>query len=113
MGRGGGRRGEEGAAGGGHRAGANGRGGEVAAPVVLRQSDVFAGMDVRFFGSQLELHEWLEENHDKARELWIGFYKRGSNDIGITYAQALDEALCFGWIDGVRKGIDQASYTIR
>lgn len=46
-------------------------------------------------------------------ELWVGFYKVGSGKAGITYAEALDEALCFGWIDGVRKRVDAARYTIR
>lgn len=67
----------------------------------------------RFFKSQAEFRNWLEENHDQAKELLVGFYKKGSGRAGITYPQALDEALCFGWIDGVRKSLDDASYTIR
>ncbi|HEY3251083.1 MAG TPA: YdeI/OmpD-associated family protein [Ignavibacteria bacterium] len=66
-----------------------------------------------FFKSPFELHKWLKKNHAKARELWIGFYKKNAAKKGITYAEALDEALCFGWIDGIRKGIDDARYTIR
>jgi uncharacterized protein YdeI (YjbR/CyaY-like superfamily) len=68
---------------------------------------------IKFFKSQTEFRTWLEKNHAKAPELWLGFYKRGSGKGGITYRQALDEALCFGWIDGVRKGIDDVSYTNR
>ncbi len=45
--------------------------------------------------------------------MWVGFYRKESGRAGITYRQALDEALCFGWIDGVRKAVDEASYTIR
>jgi uncharacterized protein YdeI (YjbR/CyaY-like superfamily) len=70
-------------------------------------------MEVIFFKSPVELREWLEENHDKATELYVGFYKKSSGHIGITYPQALDEALSFGWIDGVRRSIDDTSYTIR
>jgi uncharacterized protein YdeI (YjbR/CyaY-like superfamily) len=70
-------------------------------------------MEVVFFKSQSELRKWLEENHDKAKELWVGFYKKSSGQEGITYAEALDEALCFGWIDGIRKSVDEMSYTNR
>jgi uncharacterized protein YdeI (YjbR/CyaY-like superfamily) len=65
------------------------------------------------FKSPSDFREWLEENHDRASELWVGFYKKGSGKTGITYQEALDEALCFGWIDGVRKSVDEASYTNR
>ncbi|HYP39529.1 MAG TPA: YdeI/OmpD-associated family protein [Chloroflexia bacterium] len=70
-------------------------------------------MEVVFFESQSELRKWLEANHDKAKELWVGFYKKSSGQAGITYAEALDEALCFGWIDGIRKSVDEISYTNR
>jgi uncharacterized protein YdeI (YjbR/CyaY-like superfamily) len=70
-------------------------------------------MEVTFFKSLSELRKWLEENHDKAKELWVGFYKKSSGQAGITYAEALDEALCFGWIDGIRKSVDEISYTNR
>lgn len=70
-------------------------------------------MEVTFFRSSAALREWLQENHDSAKELWIGFYKKGSGEPGITYQEALDEALCFGWIDGIRKSVDERSYTIR
>src|SRR4051794_16367229 len=72
-----------------------------------------SGMDAVFFGSPAELRAWLEANHATAWELWIGFYKKGSGKVGITYAEALDEALCFGWIDGIRKRHDAASYVNR
>lgn len=70
-------------------------------------------MEVTFFKSPSELRNWLQANHDKAKELWIGFYKKSSGRTGITYAEALDEALCFGWIDGIRKSVDEISYTNR
>jgi uncharacterized protein YdeI (YjbR/CyaY-like superfamily) len=71
------------------------------------------GMTVRFFSSQSAFRKWLEQHHDQSRELWVGFYRKESGRGGITYREALDEALCFGWIDGLRKSVDDASYTIR
>jgi len=70
-------------------------------------------MDVKFFTTQAEAREWLQENHDKAIELWVGFYRKDSGKTAATYAQVLDEALCFGWIDGIRKKVDEISYTNR
>jgi uncharacterized protein YdeI (YjbR/CyaY-like superfamily) len=70
-------------------------------------------MHPTFFTSQAELRGWLEQNHNIARELWIGFHKKASGRPTITNQQALDEALCFGWIDGIRKSIDNDSYTNR
>lgn len=70
-------------------------------------------MEVVFFKTPAELREWFENNHDNAKEVWVGFYKKDSGQSGITYAEAVDEALAFGWIDGIRKGIDEKSYTNR
>jgi uncharacterized protein YdeI (YjbR/CyaY-like superfamily) len=70
-------------------------------------------MEAKFFKTQSELRRWLKKNHRVANELWIGFYKKASGKTGVTYAQALDEALCFGWIDGIKKGLDETSYTNR
>jgi len=67
----------------------------------------------RFFSAQSAFRAWLESQHDTTRELWVGFYNRQSGEGGITYPEALDEALCFGWIDGLRKRVDDSSYTIR
>jgi uncharacterized protein YdeI (YjbR/CyaY-like superfamily) len=67
----------------------------------------------RFFKTSAEFRSWLAKNRTAASELWVGFYKKESGKGGITYSEALDEALCFGWIDGVRKSVDAASYTIR
>ncbi|MDQ3856517.1 MAG: YdeI/OmpD-associated family protein [Chloroflexota bacterium] len=66
-----------------------------------------------FFAAPAEFREWLEQPHDSGRELWVGFYKRASGGPSITWPEAVDEALCFGWIDGLRKGLDDVSYMIR
>lgn len=66
-----------------------------------------------FFATPADLREWLEHNHATAQELWAGFYKKGTGRPSITWPESVDEALCFGWIDGIRKGIDDTSYTIR
>jgi uncharacterized protein YdeI (YjbR/CyaY-like superfamily) len=68
---------------------------------------------LKVFRSQEGFREWLEKNHGRARALLVGFYKADSGKGGISYQQALDEALCFGWIDGVRKRVDDSRYTIR
>ena len=70
-------------------------------------------MKPTFFKSPEEFRKWLEKNHASAEELLLGFHKKGSGKKSITYAEALDEALCFGWIDGVRRSFDETSYTIR
>lgn len=68
---------------------------------------------ITFFRSSAEFGECLEQRRDQTQEIWVGFHKKSSTKTGITYQEALDEALCFGWIDGVRKNIDETSYTIR
>src|SRR5882672_12418505 len=70
-------------------------------------------MKPAFFKSQTEFRKWLETHHAADRELWVGFYKKGSGKSGIGYKEAVDEALCFGWIDGIKKRVDEASYTHR
>lgn len=70
-------------------------------------------MKPRFFSSSTQFRRWLEQNHASATEIEVGFHKKSSGKKSITYAEALDEALCFGWIDGVRRGFDETSYTIR
>lgn len=67
----------------------------------------------RFFRSQKEFRAWLERNHTKATEVWVGYHKKASPKKGITYRQALDEALCFGWIDGKVRSIDEHTYMQR
>jgi uncharacterized protein YdeI (YjbR/CyaY-like superfamily) len=66
-----------------------------------------------FLESPSEFREWLKRHHDNAPELLVGFRKKGSGKPSITYQEALDEALCFGWIDGVRRNVDESSYSIR
>jgi len=66
-----------------------------------------------FFEKQSDFRKWLQKNHKRETELLVGFYKVGSGKPSMTWPQSVDEALCFGWIDGVRKSIDQVSYQIR
>lgn len=66
-----------------------------------------------FFATPAEFRQWLEQHHETEKELFIGFYKVGSGKPSITWPQSVDEALCFGWIDGIRKSIDETSYMIR
>jgi len=66
-----------------------------------------------FFAKQTDFRKWLQKNHKKETELLVGFYKVGSGKPSMTWSQSVDEALCFGWIDGVRKSIDKDSYQIR
>ena len=70
-------------------------------------------MAVRFFRSAAEFRRWLAARHAREAELVVVFYKKESGRGGLTYPQALDEALCFGWIDGIRRSRDAESYTIR
>src|SRR6266704_3519607 len=70
-------------------------------------------MKPTFFATPSEFRTWLEEHHDTAQELLVGFYKKSSGKPSITWPESVDEALCFGWIDGVRKNRDESSYTIR
>jgi len=66
-----------------------------------------------FFPTSVHLRRWLEEFHETEQEFWVGFYKKGSGKPSITWPEAVDQLLCFGWIDGVRKKIDEVSYMIR
>ena len=66
-----------------------------------------------FFAKQTDFRKWLQKNHKKEAELIVGFYKVNSGLPSMTWSQSVDEALCFGWIDGVRKSIDKDSYQIR
>jgi len=66
-----------------------------------------------YFPTAADFRAWLTTNHASCTELIVGFYKKGSGTPSIAYSEALDQALCFGWIDGVRKSVDAARYTIR
>lgn len=70
-------------------------------------------MSARFFPSAAAFRAWLRQNHASKRELWIGFYKKASGLDGMTYAEAVEEALCYGWIDGIIRRIDAVSYMHR
>jgi len=66
-----------------------------------------------FFANQTEFRKWLEKNYKNESELLVGFYKKDSGKPSMTWSQSVDEALCFGWIDGIRRSIDKESYCIR
>lgn len=70
-------------------------------------------MKPKFFRDQFEFRVWLEANHNSAKELLVGFYKVGSERPSMTWSESVDQALCFGGIDGVRRRIDDISYSIR
>lgn len=70
-------------------------------------------MEPTFFSSQNDFRKWLEENHQKETELLVGFYKVRTQKPSMTWSESVDQALCFGWIDGIRKSIDEESYQIR
>ena len=70
-------------------------------------------MKPTFFATREAFRAWLEEHHATATELWMGLYKKGSGRPSITWSEAVDEALCFGWVDSVRHGIDDESYMNR
>jgi uncharacterized protein YdeI (YjbR/CyaY-like superfamily) len=67
----------------------------------------------RYFRSQLEFHRWLARHHARRAALLVGFYKRGCGRPSLTWPESVDAALCFGWIDGVRRRIDAERYSIR
>lgn len=70
-------------------------------------------MKATFFPSESDFRAWLEDNHLLEKELIVGYYKVGSGKPSMTWSQSVDQALCFGWIDGVRRSIDKDSYCIR
>lgn len=69
--------------------------------------------ETRFFATPEDFRKWLTVHHEDTRELWVGFYKKDSGRPSITWPESVDEALCVGWIDGLRKTIDTESYRIR
>lgn len=70
-------------------------------------------MEPSFFTTKEEFREWLKKHHATEKELLAGFYKTGSGKPSMSWSESVDQALCFGWIDGVRKSIDHESYSIR
>ena len=67
----------------------------------------------KFFATPRHFRAWLAKNHDLISELWVGYYRKDSGRPSITWPESVDEALCFGWIDGIRKKVDDRSYKIR
>ena len=67
----------------------------------------------RYFATPAAFRTWLDAHHDREAELVVGFYKKGSGKPSITWPESVDEALCYGWIDGVRRSLGEESYTIR
>lgn len=70
-------------------------------------------MKAIFFETPSRLRGWFKRNHQTVDELWVGFYKKHTGRRSITWQESVDEALCVGWIDGIRKRIDESSYMIR
>jgi uncharacterized protein YdeI (YjbR/CyaY-like superfamily) len=70
-------------------------------------------MEPIFFAAPADLRKWLQRHHATAKELWVGFHRKHVGKPSITWPESVDEALCVGWIDGIRKRIDEESYAIR
>lgn len=66
-----------------------------------------------YFASPVEWRAWLDEHGESQTEVWVGLYKKDSGKVGISYDQSVVEALCYGWIDGLARRVDDASYEIR
>ncbi|MEQ8685659.1 MAG: YdeI/OmpD-associated family protein [Imperialibacter sp.] len=70
-------------------------------------------MSPTFFPTPSDFRKWLEKNHQQETELLVGFYKKASGKPSITWPESVDQALCFGWIDGIRRSINEESYSVR
>ena len=70
-------------------------------------------MNPLFFSNPSDFRKWLRKNHAREVERWVGYHKKGTGKPSITWPESVDEALCFGWIDGIRKSIDEEAYKIR
>src|SRR5687768_12374749 len=71
------------------------------------------GVKPKYFATPGDFRAWLDKHHDSETELWVGFHRKGSGKPSITWPESVDQALCFGWIDGVRKTVDENRYMIR
>ena len=69
--------------------------------------------DIRFFSSPSAFGRWLEKNHAKKDELWLGYHRKATGRPSLTWSESVDEALCWGWIDGIRKSVDGSRFTAR
>src|SRR5262249_20349713 len=74
---------------------------------------ITAPTNITHFPTPADLRKWFRAHHASADELWIGYYKRGTGRPSVTWQESVDEALCVGWIDGIRKSVDADRYTIR
>ena len=69
--------------------------------------------EVMFFATPAELREWFEHHHDQADELLVGYWKKHTGRTGVSHTEAIEQALCFGWIDSVGRRIDEDRYQVR
>ncbi len=92
-----------------------GYGGQAPAPGarVKASGAADSAAGVRFFKTPADLRTWFAKHHATAEAVWVGFRKKSSGEPSITWPEAVDEALCVGWIDGIRKSIDATRYKIR
>lgn len=81
--------------------------------LAVRRPGIACEMKATFFSTSAALRSWFRRNHATATELWVGFHKKHTGRPSITWPESVDEALCVGWIDGIRKSIDAESYMIR
>ena len=72
-----------------------------------------ARLNPTYFTTAADFRRWLEKHHTTATEFLVGFHKKALGKGGLTYPEAVDELLCFGWIDGVKRSVDDESYTHR
>ncbi|WP_246606026.1 YdeI/OmpD-associated family protein [Paractinoplanes toevensis] len=70
-------------------------------------------MEAQFFDTADDLRAWFEQHHESALELFVGYWKKGSGRAGVSHPEAIEQALCFGWIDSIARRIDEASYRVR
>ncbi|MGH2417502.1 MAG: YdeI/OmpD-associated family protein [Candidatus Limnocylindria bacterium] len=68
---------------------------------------------MRIFAKPADFRAWLEANHERAADLWVGYYKKGVAKQSVSYPESVEEALCFGWIDGITRRIDDEVYATR
>ena len=67
-------------------------------------------MKPKFFPTPGDFRQWLTENHESEQELWVGYYKKATGKPSLTWPESVEQALCYGWIDGLRKSIDEEAY---
>ena len=84
----------------------NNRGSKPPYKSTLRRQ-FYLQMKIKFFKSPADFRRWLEKHHGSAKELLVGYYKKGSGQPSITWPESVDEALCFGWIDEIRRRVDE------